>query len=62
MSKKISIINRVNGKLMCPECNSNDLKICDYGLSDDKEKGLFLFILQCNKCKKKYKHYSSLED
>jgi hypothetical protein len=41
MSKKISIINRVNGKLMCPECNSNDFRICDYGLSDDKEKVYF---------------------
>lgn len=61
MNKKIITINRVNGKLICPECNSNDFKICDYGLSDDKEKGLFLFILECKKCKKKYKHYSSLD-
>jgi transposase-like protein len=56
----VKIIQKQNGKLVCPNCQKEDFKIVDYGLSNDKTLGTYYFIVVCKNCKQKYKYFSDL--
>ncbi|SDG61881.1 hypothetical protein SAMN04244560_02651 [Thermoanaerobacter thermohydrosulfuricus] len=56
----MKIIQKQNGKLVCPNCQKEDFKIINYGLSEDKTLGTYYFDVMCKNCKQKYRYFSDL--